>query len=110
MGEEIPGVALLHSANKYFKSQFLPINRNENINEIKTDIDNHADVDRDSSLVTSDILGDGSQNVIISFGALGTPHRGSLTAQNAHQVNPFSGCAAGPAATPTASQLKVLLL
>ena len=35
--------------------------------------------------------------------ALGTPHRGSIAAQNAPEVNPLSGCVVVPATTLTAT-------
>ena len=40
---------------------------------------------------------------MISCCALGTPHRGSITDQNAPEGNPFSGCAVVPATTQTAT-------
>ena len=53
--------------------------------------------------VTNVILGDGQPSVIINLCALSTPHQGSITAQNAPEVNPLSGCVVVPATTLTAT-------
>ena len=41
--------------------------------------------------------------MIISLCALSTPHQGSITPQNAPEVNPLSGCVVVPATTLTAT-------
>ena len=42
--------------------------------------------------------------MIISLCALSTPHQGSITAQNAPEVNPLSGCVVVPTPTATCEQ------
>ena len=52
----------------------------------ETDINTHANVDLDSSSVTSEILGDGPPRVIFYFCDLGAPHQGTTAAQKKKQT------------------------